>query len=222
MVWILVYVVVIVQGWMEQSYGIPILAICLNAAWEWRFAVDQPREHPEPPMPATTRWILWVWLLLDGIIVLQVFLFGRDYQSNPLLRQYYYLVVPLMILSAYVLHTLMHETFDLNLQDYFGVLSAYLNNLVMSALFIPMFFARPELHGLSVWVAVGKLAGTGLTSLGILVQDFSDSESRRSSDPTARAPLASNKFVSWRTYLNYFLFAAVFILDAVYLVLFLQ
>jgi hypothetical protein len=217
--WLIVYALAIWYGLRYRSYAIPILAICLNVAWEFRFGVEQPRLHPVPPMPASVRAITLFWLILDAVILLEVFWFGRTEQTIPLVRQFFYVIIPVTLLAAYGMHALMHELFDFNVGDYFGVLTAYLNNLVMSALFLAMFFARPDFRGLAVAIGVFKLFGTTLTSIGLILQETDPPPNLMSrSDPTA---LTSEKVRPWDRYLLHFLYAAVFLLDVTYVLLFL-
>ena len=49
--------------------------------------------------------------------------------------------------------------------EFKGVYSAFGQNLVMSILFIIMLFKRNSLRGQSIYIAVFKMLGTGLTSL---------------------------------------------------------
>ncbi|MDX1371345.1 MAG: hypothetical protein R3321_02685, partial [Nitrososphaeraceae archaeon] len=52
------------------------------------------------------------------------------------------------------------------LNDHRGVYAAFVQNLLMSILFIVMFFKRGKgLRGQSIFVAVFKMLGTGLTSI---------------------------------------------------------
>ena len=51
--------------------------------------------------------------------------------------------------------------------DWQGAYAPFGQNLMMSVLFLWMFFSRDDLRGQSVYIALFKMVGTGVSSLGI-------------------------------------------------------
>ncbi len=162
--WIVAYVLIIRQGFKDRTYGIPMLCIALNFTWEFIYAVDF-------PFPKTLVEILrWAWLLCDIVIVYQLFRYGREGQTIPPLKRYFYPICIAMFISAYVGQLAFHYS----LHDKYGVQDAYMINLVMSMLFVSMYFARPRGEGLSVGAAWAKMLGTGILSLGSILMIKND------------------------------------------------
>ena len=155
--WLVAYVLAIVQGFRQKTYGVPMVAITLNFTWEFlaAFAWDEPV-------------LLWrigdvLWMLIDGVIVFQLFRFGRARQSVPEIRDAYVPVLVALFLSALV----GQYTFTRYFGDGLGFEDAYVISIVMGSLFITMYFARREHGDLAYGVAWTKWLGTGLTSLAL-------------------------------------------------------
>src|SRR5580700_3376920 len=86
--WFLAYVVVLRQGFVQKTYGIPFLAICLNVTWEFMasFVWNHPVEIP------VLVWLDRAGLLLDLGIVYTLLRFGRDRQVIPQMKRFYYAI----------------------------------------------------------------------------------------------------------------------------------
>ena len=63
--WALAYVLILRRGFLDRTYGVPLVALCGNLSWEFIFAVV----YPSMGIHAV---INGVWLLLDCVIVYQV------------------------------------------------------------------------------------------------------------------------------------------------------
>jgi hypothetical protein len=154
--WLVAYILIIRRGFKDRTYGIPMLCIALNFTWEFIYAVTF-------PFPVTIIEILrWAWLVTDLVIVYQFFRYGADSQTIPLIKQYFYPISIGMFVSTYLAQLTFHYTFH----DKWGVEDAYMINLVMSVLFVSLYFGRSSLKGLSVAAAWAKMLGTGVLSLG--------------------------------------------------------
>lgn len=154
--WIIAYILTIRKGFQDKTYGIPMLCIALNLSWEFIYAAIF-------TYPNNIIQILrWIWFITDCVIAYQLFRYGRAWQTIPLIRKYFYPLCVLMFLSAYV----GQLTFHYSLADQWGMLDAYMINLVMSMLFVWMYFGRPAEKGLSIGAAWAKMLGTGILSVG--------------------------------------------------------
>lgn len=154
--WIVAYLLIIRQGFKDRTYGIPMLCIALNFTWEFIYAIDF-------PFPVHLIEILrWVWLLCDVVIVYQLFRYGRESQTIPLIKQFFYPICIAMFVSTFLGQLAFHYSF----RDSYGVQDAYMINLVMSILFVFLYFGRPDGRGLSVGAAWAKMLGTGILSAG--------------------------------------------------------
>jgi hypothetical protein len=183
--WTLVYLLVIRIGLRERTYGMPIVAFASNISWEFLYAFVRPSNGVQ-------HGINIVWFVLDCGIAYTVIRFGPD-EFPYLSRKVFYGCLIALFALAYPAVDLVGTQFDHG--D--GLFAAFGMNLMMSALFIAMFTARPAGRGQSIGIATAKLAGTALASGSVAVK----------SDLAAR----------YHGGLPPYLFIACFVLDLVYL-----
>ena len=150
--WIIAYALIIRRGLLDLTYGMPIVAVCVNISWEFIFAFLIPHDPPQ-------RYVNAGWFLLDLFILGQLLLFWRS--DFPALegRIYYPFVVLSLLASFGLIYTITLELADC------GAYSAFGQNYLMSVLFLFMLFHRNCLLGQSVYIALSKMAGTALASL---------------------------------------------------------
>jgi hypothetical protein len=150
--WGAAYLVVIVVGFKQKTYGIPLAAICMNITWEllsvffWVAVREAPAFHYSDI----------AWLCMDVVIISQLLYYGRPQQTIEQIRVHFYPVV----IGTLILAFLGQYTFPQTYRDEDGFVLAFLINMGMSILFVFMFFARPDLRGLSYPVAWLKMLGT--------------------------------------------------------------
>ncbi len=156
MLWVVAYVLMIRKGFQDRAYGLPLVAICLNFSWEFLAAWV----FPNPDV--LTRSIYRIWFFVDVLILGQLLWYGRTLQDHPLVRKHF----PAIVAGTLVLAIVGQYCFVASYQDRLGIVVAFGINLIMSILFIPMFWARREhRRGISTAGAWLKLLGTLLTSI---------------------------------------------------------
>ena len=183
--WTLAYLLIIRVGLRERTYGMPIVAFAANISWEFLYSFVRPSHGVQ-------HIINIVWFLLDCAIGYTVVKFGPREFPYLSRRAFYGCLVALLAL-AYPAVDLVGTQFDAG--D--GAYSAFAMNLMMSALFLSLFTARPAGRGQSVGIATAKLAGTAFASGSLAV----------------RSDLAARYHGGLLTYL----YIAIFVLDLVYL-----
>ena len=132
----------------------PLFALCANLSWEFIYSFVLPHSPPQ-------LYVNYLWFGLDAIIVFQFFKYHQNEFSN---------IQPLKLYSAFAVSLasafsiiLLGGTF---LGDDDGVYAAFGQNLLMSVLFVVLFFKRGNtLRGQSIFIAVFKMLGTALTSI---------------------------------------------------------
>ncbi len=152
--WTLVYIEAIRIGLRQQTYAIPVAALGLNFAWEWIYTVHGMMSHGQ-----LQDWINLVWALADTFIVYTFFRYGK--------KEFPHLASKLMFVIAGIgLIAVSFAVQGLFIQE-FGMkgmqaarYSAFLQNLLMSGLFIAMFIARRGARGQSLTIAIAKWIGT--------------------------------------------------------------
>ncbi|MGD8496567.1 MAG: hypothetical protein PVF05_10280 [Gemmatimonadales bacterium] len=158
--WLVAYIFIIRASFRDRTYGVPMLAICLNFAWEFIFTfVYMPREG-DGSLNVVKFCMFLGWLVLDAVILWQLLKYGRKEQSTRQLEDMFIWVVLLCLGGAFAWHLTFTRAFD----DPHGYLSAFIINLLMSILFVRFAFDRPDQRGLSYGGAWFKLLGTGIIS----------------------------------------------------------
>ena len=174
--WAVVYVLLIKRGFQDRACGMPVLVLCINFGWE----ILALTLRPVPEITPTA----YLCVPLDAVIFVQCFLYGPADFQPPLPRRFFrpMLLVTLAYMTAVV------YLFEVRVHDDFRYYSAYLDNLTMSGLFIAMLLRRGNVRGQSMYIALGKMLGTGLISLELL-------RMHRDSQPALLALLAAGCFV---------------------------
>lgn len=150
--WTVVYIEGIRLGFKDKSYAIPFYALALNIAWELLHAIFGFRAGV-----SVQTIINAVWFTFDVGIIYTYFKYGRKYFPRHLPASSFIGWSILGIVTAlFVEYGFIRE---------FGVAvgagySAFLQNLLMSVLFIDMFVRRGSSEGQSLSIAVSKWLGT--------------------------------------------------------------
>lgn len=181
--WSLTYTLIIRRGFIDKTYGMPLVALCANISWEAIFSFLHPHSSPQ-------LYINYIWFLLDLIIVLQFLKFGKIEFIKFSKRQFYSAFIMALITAFFLV---LFITYEFN--DFKGAYSAFGQNLMMSILFITMLLSRNDLRGQSIYIALFKMLGTGISSLAFYLYQ----------------PIAQGSYVLP------FLFVSIFIYDAIYL-----
>src|SRR5919205_4690336 len=151
--WTLTYLLIIREGFLDRTYGMPLVALCANLSWEFIFSFVYPHDLPQ-------RAVNVAWLSFDLVILLQLLGQGpREFAALP--GRLFYAMFALALATSFCAVLAVTLEFD----DFDGVYSAFSQNLMMSILFIAMLYSRRSLRGQSVWIALLKMAGTALASL---------------------------------------------------------
>ncbi|GAA4053215.1 hypothetical protein GCM10023063_47000 [Arthrobacter methylotrophus] len=150
--WTAVYICAILVGFRDKSYAIPAAALGLNIAWESIYAI-----HSLSTRISVQGIINIAWALADVVIVCTFLRFGRRELPGFITRPLFIGWAVLLLLASFAVQWLFIVEFD---WDPASRYAAFLQNLLMSGLFIAMFAARRGLRGQSMLIAVAKWIGT--------------------------------------------------------------
>jgi hypothetical protein len=148
--WTLVYIFIILRGLKDKTCGMPFIALAFNITWEVLYSTvfkDGNWMHQ-----VTTS----VWALLDVVILYTWFKYGRRNWPSRLPSRTF---VPSSIFIVAIAGVIVYFA-KRGLHDEIGAYMAFLQNLLMSVLFINMLLQRGNLFGQSIGIAVAKLLGT--------------------------------------------------------------
>ncbi len=150
--WTVVYVDAIRVGLRARTYAMPVAALALNIAWEAIYAV-----HGVATDLSAQAVINVVWTVADVMIVTTFLRFGRRELPEFVSRAMFLAWASGMLLTAFVVQALFIGEFG---WDNGSGYAAFLQNLLMSGLFIAMFVGRRGARGQTLVIAIGKWIGT--------------------------------------------------------------
>ena len=155
--WTVVYIEAIRVGFAQRTYALPVAALALNIAWEsiysvWGLATES----------GLQAYINIVWALADVVIVYTFFRYGRRELPSFLTKGMFIGWGVLVFATAYVVQWAFVVEFDYAQAARY---SAFLQNLLMSGLFIAMFVGRRGPRGQSMTIAVAKWIGTAAPTI---------------------------------------------------------
>ena len=150
--WTIVYIEAIRLGFRYKTYAMPVAALGLNFAWETIYGV-----HGLTETVSAQSVINLVWAGADAVIVFTFLRFGRAELPKFVTR-------PLFIGWSLVVFGISFAVQALFIGEFGWTAgarySAFLQNLLMSGLFIAMLVARRGTRGQSLVIAVAKWLGT--------------------------------------------------------------
>jgi hypothetical protein len=149
--WTTVYITAIRIGFKEQTYAIPLIALSLNFAWEVIYGVGG-----VITIGNLQSWINFTWAIADAVIVYNYFRFGRSEFPPFITRQFFIAGSILIFAVGFAVQAAFIAQFD----DMAPVYAAFLQNTLMSGLFIAMFVSREGIRGQSLVIAICKWIGT--------------------------------------------------------------
>jgi hypothetical protein len=150
--WTVVYLEAIKLGLRDRTYAIPFFAIALNIAWELLHTILGFRAGFD-----LQTGINAAWLIFDVGILYTYFKFGRKYFSRDLPAHWFIVWSVLGLVVAMLLEIAFVREFGVFAG---GAYAAFLQNLLMSVLFIDMLVKRGSREGQSLTLAVNKWIGT--------------------------------------------------------------
>ncbi|VVB88452.1 Uncharacterised protein [uncultured archaeon] len=185
--WSITYLLIIRRGFKDKTYGMPLAALCANISWEAIFSFIFPHSPPQ-------LYINYIWFVIDVVIVLQFLYYGKS-EFTRLTNKKFYAMFLLALTTAFFLVFSITREFN----DWQGAYAAFGQNLMMSVLFIVMLFSRDNLRGQSIYIALFKMSGTGISSLAFYLYQ----------------PISQGVLLP-------FLFVSIFIYDFIYVILVYQ
>ena len=150
--WTAVYIDAIRIGFRDRTYAIPAAALGLNFAWETIYATRSVATG------ITAQGVFNIaWGLADVVIVYTFLKFGRSELPGWITRRLFIGWTVLLGVTSFVVQLLFVAEFG---WDQASRYAAFLQNLLMSGLFIAMFVARGGRRGQTMLIAVAKWIGT--------------------------------------------------------------
>lgn len=150
--WILAYLLMIRRGLRDRSYGMPVVALCLNIAWETYFSLFSDAQ-------LANKVGYGLYLAADLGVLYTCWRFGPDDFRSPLQKRFFRPIVLILLVGGFALVRQFAISFD----DTYGGISATFTTLLLSVLMVGMILRRDSVAGQSLYIGllvlVGNLAG---------------------------------------------------------------
>ena len=185
--WLLAYVLIVRRGFMEKTYGMPIVAMMGNWTWEWIYGLGLDSSCPPAWDACPEGWFQladFAAAFFDLFIVYTIFRFGRDKARNPFFRKYYYPVLVFGLVAAFSIQyqfvtivgfpnseglTIQGAINPFFVGDSGGAYSGFILAFIMAILFIQMLTERDNLEGQSFIIALAMFLGNVASYIFVLI-----------------------------------------------------
>ncbi|MEZ4406437.1 MAG: hypothetical protein R3A52_08185 [Polyangiales bacterium] len=137
--WTAAYLLIIVKGFRDKSYGVPWPSLMLNIVWEAIFSFNL----TDARLFAFFVWGNRLWFIFDVVIVYQFLRYGRGEQGERAVQRWFF---PLAVVSFAMACAFLY-TFTLYFNDVKGVASSMSMNLAMSLMYPFTLAPRPRAAG---------------------------------------------------------------------------
>ncbi len=148
--WTIVYIDLINRGLRDKTYGMPFFALAFNIMWEFIYAFLIYQGF------ALQRAVNIVWFVLDAGILYTYLRYGREEFPKEYGRYFLLWTISAMAAAFIILYYAGIEFQDVR----GGTYSAFVQNLMMSVLFIARLVRRNNVRGQSMYIAFFKWLGT--------------------------------------------------------------
>ncbi len=164
--WIIVYEECVRLGFRQKTYAMPLFALSLNLAWE---SIHSIYGFANGDFSVQT-YVNAVWCLVDIVIMYTYFRYGKEEFDGCDSKSFMAWSILAVVMSFAVQWGFVLDFGRVSAMQY----SAYIQNLIMSVLFIAMLKKRKSSRGQSMLLAVAKWIGT-LAPLGIVSMHYGTS-----------------------------------------------
>lgn len=148
--WLIAYGLIIRRGFLDKTYGMPLVPLCINFSYEAVFGFVWPDDFP-------TNAVNIIWFFIDGVMVYQYLRFGRDEWPKHYPKKLFYPAFAMVLVMALTgIVTLTIDTHDYH----GGNITGWGAQLALSAGSIFMLLRRNSPKGQSVYIAIPRMLGT--------------------------------------------------------------
>ncbi|WP_456298569.1 transmembrane-type terpene cyclase [Hespellia stercorisuis] len=158
--WMIVYEECIRLGIKQKTYAMPFWALALNLTWEAIYSYSDIFLGAHGPLEGITiaqAVVNVFWVCLDCVILYTYFKYGKKEWPQKISGKLFVPWSLLVLVCSAVLQLAFIKEFGFFLAAEY---SAFLQNLLMSVLFIHLFISRKSMEGQSLLLAVAKWIGT--------------------------------------------------------------
>lgn len=158
--WIIVYEECIRLGFRQKTYAMPFFALGLNFAWELIYTIADIFLEAHGPLVGMTlvqSIANAAWVCLDVLILTTYFRYGKKEWPRTINPSLFLPWSILGLICCFALQLVFIAEFGFVMAAQY---SAFLQNLLMSILFLALYAKRGNMEGQSILLAVAKWIGT--------------------------------------------------------------
>jgi hypothetical protein len=162
--WLLTYIIYVNHIRTKKFVEIPLIVVCLNIAWEfvWSFIFG---DSVGNYVGSALQIGYSLWFFFDCFIFWGILNYGYKQFQNP----FFIKNSKIIAIVTTIFGLLFFYTFNISGYDTeIGTISAYLDNIMISVLYIYLFINHPDKSIFSNHVAWYKMLGTGLISVALV------------------------------------------------------
>lgn len=148
---------------------IPVIAVCANVSFEFLWGFVWPS-----CLPSGMSYLPWIYRLafiIDFPIFIGVLRYGTQHldERTPMVRRFFVPLVLATLIGWGAIYWAMLVSFEINLGSY----GAYLDNVVMSVLYLWFSMSTDLVQRVSLWGSRFRAIGTGLVTVMIFRTQWS-------------------------------------------------
>ena len=166
--WVITYIDGIRIGFRQKTYAIPFFALGLNLAWEALYSYQALFIDHAINVQLFSKVC---WLILDIPVLVTFLKFGKSECKTDLERRWFAPWTAIVLVTSFTLQIMFCVFFGSSKGN---IYSSFLQNLIMSVLFISLLRQRQSSKGQSMLIAVCKCIGTltPTVAIGIMYDYF--------------------------------------------------
>lgn len=152
--WISLYILIVRSIRKDKYVEMPWLCVMGNIAWEfvWGFIF-----YEQINLGELFIWSYRAWFFMDIFILWGVFKYGKKQLTIPEFKKYF---IPICVVSALIWGIMFYAFIDSGFDHKWGSQSAYIANVIISAMFLNLFLAQWRYKKFSKIMAWCKCLGT--------------------------------------------------------------
>jgi len=148
--WLATYLMIIRRGFLDRTYGMPLVPLCVNISWEMIFGLVWPDVFP-------ANLVNFLWGALDVVMVAQYLRYGRqEWQAHYPRKLFVPAFVFVLVVSA---ASVVGLTIDAN-DRAGGSITGFGAQLLLSAASLQMLLRRNNPKGQSMYIGIARFFGT--------------------------------------------------------------
>jgi hypothetical protein len=153
--WTITYLLILQRSIQDRIVGMPMVALCMNIAWEFIFSFVYPNDKPQ-------LYVNYIWFCFDLVIVIQYLKLNKSVFSEHLPEKLFYPAFCSVLAIGFFNMLFATTELGIMLGSHY---TAFEINLIMSVLFIYLLLSSDRTQGQSIYIATTKMIGTAFASV---------------------------------------------------------